>query len=165
MQRIRDLLKNKVLRLKKIISGGQTGVDRAALDAAILENIDIGGWCTKGRRAEDGIIDSKYPLQETASRLYRERTLQNVIESDATLIITGKSLSGGTALTKEYADRRSKPLLIINPADSRGGGKIKQWLAANNVRILNVAGPRESTSPGIYSSTHGFLTELFKSLK
>ena len=158
-------MKNKVLCLKKIVSGGQTGVDRAALDAAILANMPVGGWCPKGRLAEDGVIGSKYPLQETVSRLYRERTCKNVIESDATLIITGKLLNGGTALTKEYADKHSKPLLIINPADSGGVNRVRQWLAANNIRVLNIAGPRESTSPGIYSSAHGFLTELFKSLK
>ncbi|MHB9138212.1 MAG: putative molybdenum carrier protein [Victivallaceae bacterium] len=158
-------MKKQSLCLIKVISGGQTGVDRAALDAGIQANMPIGGWCTKGRRAEDGVIDSRYPLQETASRLYQERTRKNVIESDATLIIAGKLLSGGTALTRDFAEKQSKPLLIVNPADAGGIGKIRQWLAANSVRVLNVAGPRESANPGIYSSTHGFLTELFKSLK
>jgi hypothetical protein len=158
-------LKNKSLCLIKVISGGQTGVDRAALDAGIQANMPIGGWCTKGRRAEDGVIDPKYPLLETDSRLYQERTRKNVIESDATLIIAGKLLSGGTALTRDFAEKQSKPLLIISPADTGSISKIRKWLAANNVMVLNVAGPRESANPGIYSRTYEFLTELFKSLK
>lgn len=158
-------MKNKSLCLIKVISGGQTGVDRAALDAAIQANMSVGGWCTKGRRAEDGVIDPKYPLLETDSRLYQERTRKNVIESDATLIIAGKLLSGGTALTSDFAGKQSKPLLIISPADAGGVSKIRKWLAANNVRVLNVAGPRESSSRGIYNSAHQILTELFKSLK
>jgi len=155
-------LKNKELHLIKIISGGQTGVDRAALDAAVASGIPLGGWCPKGRLAEDGVISSEYPLQETASRLYQERTGLNVMDSDGTLILAEKILSGGTALTKSFADRYAKPLLVINPADSAAVGKIKKWLTVNNIRILNVAGPRESTRPGSYELTYRVIREVLK---
>ncbi len=146
----------------KIVSGGQTGVDRAALDAAIAAGVPVGGWCPKGRLAEDGVISSEYPLQETASRLYRERTGLNVMDSDGTLILAEKILSGGTALTKSLADRYSKPLLAVNPADSAGIVKIRKWLTVNNIRILNVAGPRESTRPGSYDQAYRLMREVLK---
>ncbi len=155
-------MKNKELHLMKIVSGGQTGVDRAALDAAIAAGVPVGGWCPKGRLAEDGVISSEYPLQETASRLYRERTGLNVMDSDGTLILAEKILSGGTALTKSLADRYSKPLLAVNPADSAGIVKIRKWLTVNNIRILNVAGPRESTRPGSYDQAYRLMREVLK---
>lgn len=155
-------MKNKELHLMKIISGGQTGVDRAALDAAVAAGIPVGGWCPRGRLAEDGAISPEYPLQETASRLYQERTGLNVMDSDGTLILAGKILSGGTALTKSFAYRYAKPLLVINPADSAAAGKIRKWLTANNIRILNVAGPRESTRPGSYDRAYRVIREVLK---
>lgn len=155
-------MKNKELHLMKIVSGGQTGVDRAALDAAIDAGVPVGGWCPKGRLAEDGVISSEYPLQETASRLYRERTGLNVMDSDGTLILAEKILSGGTALTKSLADRYSKPLLAVNPADSAGIVKIRKWLFANKIRVLNVAGPRESTRPGSYDQAYRLMREVLK---
>ncbi|MCD6446738.1 MAG: putative molybdenum carrier protein, partial [Candidatus Marinimicrobia bacterium] len=85
--------------MTKIISGGQTGADRAGLDAAMELNIPVGGWCPKGRKSEDGPIDNKYPLQETTSGDYRVRTERNVKESDGTLIFTLGKPTGGTALT------------------------------------------------------------------
>ena len=101
-------------------------------------------------------------MQETASRLYQERTGLNVMNSDGTLILSEKILSGGTALTKSFADRYAKPLLVINPADSAAAGKIRKWLTANNIRILNVAGPRESTRPGSYDQTYRVIREVLK---
>ncbi len=153
-------MKNKELHLRKIVSGGQTGVDRAALDAAVAAGIPIGGWCPKGRLAEDGVISLEYPLRETVSRLYRERTGLNVMDSDGTLILAEKILSGGTALTKGFADKYAKPLLVVNPADSVSIGKIKKWLTANKIKVLNVAGPRESTRPGSYDQAYKLLGEV-----
>ena len=147
----------------KIISGGQTGVDRAALDAAVAAGIPVGGWCPKGRLAEDGAIPPEYPLQETVSRLYQERTGLNVMDSDGTLILAEKILSGGTALTKNFAEKYAKPLLVFKPADSGASGKIKRWLKANNIRALNVAGPRESARPGSYEKAYKILMEVLKS--
>ncbi|PSQ85488.1 MAG: molybdenum cofactor carrier, partial [Bacteroidetes bacterium QH_2_63_10] len=92
--------------MRKIISGGQTGVDRAALDAALAFNVPVGGWCPKGRRAEDGQIPDRYPLEETPSEAYEQRTAWNVRDSDGTLIITDGSLEGGTALTMTEARRQ-----------------------------------------------------------
>ena len=155
-------MKNKELHLLKIVSGGQTGVDRAALDAALAAGIPAGGWCPKGRLAEDGVISPKYPLRETASRLYQERTRLNVTDSDGTLILAGKALHGGTALTKVFADRHLKPVLVANPADSGSTGVIRKWLKANDVRVLNVAGPRESTRPGSYDQAYKLLREVLK---
>ena len=100
-----------------IISGGQTGVDRAALDSAIELGMPHGGYCPKGRRAEDGTIPSKYNLIEHAEVQYAGRTLENVLSSDGTLILHIGIISNGTALTKEFCIQREKPILIINILD------------------------------------------------
>lgn len=137
--------------IKKIISGGQTGVDRAALDAAIQYNIPHGGWCPRGRRAEDGIVDARYQLVETASHDYNQRTEYNVKDSDGTLILNLGKLEGGTAFTVRIAEAIPKPCLIVNlarPVDTHG---VFTWLAVNKIHVLNVAGPRESKYPGIYA--------------
>jgi len=97
---------------QKIISGGQTGVDRGALDASLKNNFSCGGWCPKGRLAEDGIIHKKYPLNEMIDTTYSSRTKQNVIDSDGTLIIFPGTLSGGTLLTRQIANELSKPLYL-----------------------------------------------------
>lgn len=137
--------------IKKIISGGQTGVDRAALDAAIQRNIPHGGWCPMGRRAEDGTIDTRYQLLETTSHDYSQRTEYNVTDADGTLILNMGSLEGGTAFTMRVAQSISKPCLILDlhgPVDTTVA---HAWLTGNNIQILNVAGPRESRYPGIYA--------------
>src|ERR1039457_2584832 len=97
----------------KVISGGQTGVDRAGLDAAIKAGIPIGGYCPKGRLAEDGVIPSIYPLQELSTTKYQVRTEKNVIESGATLIINKGPLTQGTKLTYEFAIKHERPCLIV----------------------------------------------------
>jgi len=136
--------------VSRVVSGGQTGVDRAALDAALALGVPCGGWCPRGRRAEDGRIDIRYPLQETPSRDYAERTEWNVRDSDGTLILTRGVPHGGTALTLEIARRLGRPALVLDLATVRDTRAVRDWLAREGIRILNVAGPRESAAPGIH---------------
>ncbi len=148
--------------VKKIISGGQTGVDRAALDVALEFGLSCGGWCPKGRRAEDGPIDARYPLRETSSTNYAVRTEKNVRDSDGTLVLTGLGrTSAGTALTIKLAQRHKKPHLVKNLFVRKDLEPVKIWLEVNRIHVLNVAGPRESEVPGIYERSFDFLRELF----
>ncbi|MCG6943212.1 MAG: putative molybdenum carrier protein [Thiohalocapsa sp.] len=135
--------------LTRLVSGGQTGVDRAALDAALAQGIAVGGWCPKGRAAEDGVIPERYPLHETPSADPAQRTEWNVRDSDATLILHRGALAGGTALTAEAARRRGRPLLQLDLDAAPEPDIIDAWLRGQGVRVLNVAGPRESEAPGI----------------
>lgn len=137
----------------KVISGGQTGVDRAALDAAVACGLDIGGWCPAGRRAEDGRIGPKYPLHETPSTHYAERTRWNVRDSDATLILSNRPLTGGTALTARIAAQSGAPILVLDVREhtlEAAAELIHEWVDSIGIQVLNVAGPRESTQPGVY---------------
>lgn len=150
--------------IERIVSGGQTGVDRAALDAAIAAALPCGGWCPRGRLAEDGAIDAAYPLTETAGSGYGERTRANVRGSDATLVIAAGPVRGGTAETVSCAGQAGKPLLAVDldsGADDRGRiAEILAWITAGNVRTLNVAGPRESEAPGVYARARALLAAL-----
>lgn len=147
---------------RRIISGGQTGVDRAALDVALALGIPCGGWCPKGRRAEDGPIDPRYPLRETSGSDPGERTRRNVAEADATLIVARQPLAGGTAVTHDCAEKLGKVLLVIEPcAADAARAAVAGWLAKHAPQVLNVAGPRESESPGIYRESKAFLTKLW----
>ncbi len=137
-------------------------MDRAALDVALELHLDCGGWCPAGRWAEDGHIPPHYPLQETASSDPAERTRANVHESDATLILHGGSITGGTRLALRTARRLGRPAFAVNlqnPGKPRVG-LVREWLVENRVHTLNVAGPRESESPGIYGLARDFLLEL-----
>ncbi|WDQ19196.1 putative molybdenum carrier protein [Rhodopirellula sp. P2] len=146
-----------------IISGGQTGVDRGALDAAIALDLPHGGWCPAGRIAEDGRIPDRYLLQEHASRHYPDRTEQNVIDTDATLILYRNKISGGTALTKRICKRESRPCLAADLASPKTAAqRIRTWLDKTRPANLNVAGPRESNSPGIGEQTRQMLTHIFR---
>ena len=149
-------------RVEKIISGGQTGVDRAALDFAIQNNIACGGRCPKGRLAEDGRIDDKYPLTETNTTLYVERTKRNVKEGDGTLILYSGELGNGSAYTAKYAQKKKKPLLVIRTDEPDLKETTARWIENNRIKVLNIAGPRESTSPGIYNETMKILEMVFK---
>ena len=136
--------------LQKIISGGQTGVDRAALDAAQQLNFPHGGWCPHGRIAEDGPIPTSYSLKETPSPEYAERTEWNVRDSDGTLILTQGKPTEGTALTIDFAQKHHKPFLIVDFLKEVSLDKINDWIAQNKIQTLNVAGPRASKKPEIY---------------
>ncbi len=139
--------------LEKIISGGQTGVDQAALDVALELSIPCGGWCPRGRWSEDGPIDERYPLVESSSADPAERTERNVRDSDGTLIIARRAkgeLTGGSALTQRIAVELGRPLLVADPTDPQAPRAVAAWLEKNAVGVLNVAGPRESRRPGIY---------------
>jgi hypothetical protein len=139
----------------KVISGGQTGVDRAALDVALELGIPCGGWCPKGRKAEDGPIDPKYPLKETTSPNYALRTEKNVREADGTLVLTKGPVSGGTALTVQLAIQYEKPYLIIDLYNKIDPLIVREWGEKNKIEILNVAGPKESRVPGIHNQAVG----------
>lgn len=147
--------------LSKIVSGGQTGVDRAALDLALELGIPCGGWCPRGRLAEDGVIHSRYPLQETESEIVAQRTEWNVRDSDATLIVAPGALEGGTKLTAELANNYAKPLFIVDSDGATEPQKFRNWLAEYGVQVLNIAGPRDSLMPGgVYARSRQVLLEL-----
>ena len=148
----------------KIISGGQTGVDRAALDTVLASGIPTGGWCPRGRRAEDGPLEPRYPLQETHSRNYADRTERNILDSDGTLILTRRKIKGGTALTRRMARFHQKPLLIVDSSDEMDFHPVLKWGRTFQVKTLNVAGPRESEEPGIYQEAVDFLRNILAAL-
>jgi hypothetical protein len=149
--------------VRRIVSGGQTGVDRAALDWAINHRIEHGGWCPRGRRAEDGPIALRYGLTETASVGYAERTKLNVRESDATLIMNAGVLEGGSLLTQRVAAGAGKPCLVV-PLDAEDRAaevrRVLEWLGSDAFLALNIAGPRERTRPGVYTLTYAMLQQL-----
>ena len=146
--------------IEKIISGGQTGVDRAALDVALELGIPCGGWCPKGRRAEDGRIPNHYPVQEASSAEYPVRTQLNVEDSDGTLILSWGSPVGGTALTIKLAKKLRRPYLLVDLSNRGDPQKVWDWLRENHFQILNVAGPREGEAPGIRQKALSFLREV-----
>jgi hypothetical protein len=150
--------------MAKIISGGQTGVDRAALDAARTLGLPLGGWCPRGRRAEDGAIPPDYPLRESLARGYADRTLRNVSEADATLILCRGELSGGSRLTAGLALRLGKPALVVDLASRPSVRRVLDWFRQHRVAVLNVAGPRESKCPGIQGQATRFLLQVLGKL-
>ena len=150
-----------------IVSGGQTGADRAALDVAMELGIPHGGWVPKGRAAEDGAIPARYCVTETGSSAYDERTKLNVQDSDGTLIIARGPLTGGTALTRDHARALGKPVLVIDISGASiddAARKIGEWIERGKIKTLNVAGPRASQDPTIYAHTHAVLSATLKPL-
>jgi hypothetical protein len=135
-------------------------VDRAALDVALELGLECGGWCPRGRKAEDGPIPERYPLQETPTADYPQRTEWNVRNSDGTLLLTRGTPRGGTALTQELAIQQGKPHLVVDLSQPPGAEVVREWARRNGVRVLNVAGPRESDNPGIYDEGVRFLRHL-----
>jgi hypothetical protein len=150
--------------IAKIVSGGQTGADRAALDAAIRLGIPHGGWVPKGRLTEDGPLPDSYSVRETRTAEYTERTERNVLDSDGTLLISRGRPSGGSEYTRETALKHGRPFLHVDlhtmPA-FQAAVAVSRWLAENSIRILNVAGPRASKDPGIYRDTLRLLESVF----
>lgn len=148
--------------LHKLITGGQTGVDRAALDVGLVFGLAVGGWCPKGRRAEDGPIPDRYPLVETPERNYQVRSRRNIEDADGTLILNMGALDGGTALTVAHARQIGKPCLVVALEAGIEPATFRDWLAANHIRVLNVAGPRESKRPGVYAAAVRCLEGLLR---
>lgn len=144
----------------QIISGGQTGVDRAALDVAIQWDIPHGGWCPRGRLAEDGRIPDRYRLDETDSPEYPVRTERNVLDSDATLILCHGEPSGGTDLTRRLAEQYGRPCLVVDLDDPAPPEDVLAWVAEQRIDRLNVAGPRESQNPGIADEVRWYLSRV-----
>ena len=149
-------------RPQRIVSGGQTGADRAALDWALARGVPCGGWCPKGRRAEDGALDARYPLTETPSEDYAQRTEWNVRDSDATVILSlAASLTGGSRLTRELAAKHRKPCLHLHPGLD-APRLLADFVRDQRVRVLNVAGPRASNEPGVYGYVQQVLEAAFE---
>ena len=164
-------------KLTKVISGGQTGVDQAALRAARDSGLKIGGWCPPGRECEAGVIPLEYPLKETPSDRTTDspdvprsqRTQWNVRDSDGTLVIntggaSGKDAATGVEWTIECAKRYGRPLLVCEVDDPNTGPDVRQWLPTNPIKTLNVAGPSESGAPGIGERAYALLRAIFEGL-
>jgi hypothetical protein len=137
----------------KIISGGQTGVDRAALDAALRHGIESGGWCPTGRLDEFGRIPDRYAVKELEDSGSTERTLQNVKDSDGTVIIYTGKLSGGTEQTLHFCIEQRRPHELIdasNVSTEKAAQSVADFICENNIDILNIAGPRQSEWPEGY---------------
>jgi hypothetical protein len=152
---------------KHIISGGQTGVDRAALDFAIANHLSHGGWAPAGMKAEDGTIPQIYKLVELTEGGYRQRNKRNVLDSDGTLIINVGVLEGGTLQTQTFAQKLNKPYLLVQLDTGVTSDMVTQtmdWIKQHNIDTLNVAGPRESKRPGVYALTGDFLVALDRSI-
>lgn len=163
--------------ITQIVSGGQTGVDRAALDAAMEFGIPVGGWCPRDRRSEDGGVPEQYPLKETVARSYAVRTEWNVRDSDGTLVVVLDEISSGTRMTVEAARTHGKPLKVEHLAPETRPGllpsensedeqvlSVVDWIRRHKIAVLNVAGPRGSSSPEMYPRARNFLTRVFSAL-
>jgi len=151
--------------LKKIISGGQTGADRAVLDVAIDFGIPHGGWIPKGRKTEDGTLPDRYQLQEMPTASYPKRTEKNILDSDGTLILSYGNLTGGSALTRKLAKKHGKPWIHVDldkVSLNDAVETIKAWIDRPNIEILNVAGPRASKAPNIHNIVVGILENVLK---
>lgn len=151
-------------RIAKLISGGQTGADRAGLDVAIALGIAYGGSIPSGRRTEDGHLPARYErMTELGSRHYQVRTEKNVIDADATLLFTGKKVGSGSALTKKVAEKYHKALLHINlgkKTDAEAVAEIIPWLEETRPGVLNIAGSREAEAGGVYDRVCAVLTQV-----
>ena len=148
----------------RVVSGGQTGADRGGLDAALALGIEVGGWCPKGRRAEDGVIPISYPLTEMRSKEYLRRTERNVIDSDATVVFTRGRPAGGSRRTVLFAEQHGRPCLHVDLKRRDGNPVVglAKWLngLGRHHLTLNVAGSRESECPGIAEKVRGILAGM-----
>ena len=139
------------LNIRRIISGGQTGADRAGLDFGPARGIPTGGWCPKGRRAEDGVVPARYPLLKHAQSSYQPRTVQNIAAADFTVVFSRAPLGPGSRFTLEQCRRLGKPHLWLRHfPDADADANLLRWALRDFDGILNVAGSRESKCPGMY---------------
>jgi len=148
----RGAARSTALPVQKLISGGQTGADRAALDFALARGIPHGGWCPQGRRAEDGVLREDYELSETPDADYAQRTEWNVRDSDGTVIFSiATNLTGGSKLTRELAAKHRKPCLHLSREqdEDRAGERLEEFVLRHKIRALNVAGPSASSEPAV----------------
>lgn len=151
----------EIRRSLKIVTGGQSGVDRAAMDVAQQLGLELGGWCPRGRGAEDGPIPLHYPLSECHSETPAVRTEKNVIDSDGTLIITREGVSDGTPLTLESAQKYNRPCLVLSLDAPPDINAFWRWIQNHDIKVLNIAGPRESFAPGrVYARALEIITTL-----
>jgi Circularly permutated YpsA SLOG family len=158
------------MTVTKIVSGGQTGVDRGALDAALFMGFPCGGWCPEDRGAEDGPIPLRYPLRPVGRGGNDARTRKNVIDSDATVILFDSvrwsgALAGGTLLTRTVSEALNRPHLVIDAATANAteaAERIVQFAEAHRVRVLNVAGPRASEWPQGYAFALASIAEVIR---
>jgi hypothetical protein len=157
-----DPLPLRVL-VRRVVSGGEAGVDRAALDWAIDHRVDHGGWCPRGRRADDGPLDARYVLHETDSTSDADRTRRNVREGDATLILNAGLLEGHALLCQRLAQAAGKPCLVAQLDDrhrARELRRVLEWLGSDALLTLHVAGPRAASRPGIHALAYTMLGQL-----
>tara|TARA_B100000029_G_scaffold336823_1_gene328943 strand:+ start:692 stop:1171 length:480 start_codon:yes stop_codon:yes gene_type:complete len=152
------------LPIQRIVSGGQTGVDRAALNVAIALHINHGGWCPRNRLAEDGRIPEIYCLTETESAGYPDRTRRNILDPHGTLILYQGQLHGGTKLTWQLAEELGMPHQLTDLQGEWATSSILRWITDHQITVLNVAGPRESSHPGIGKQAARFLERLLTPL-
>jgi hypothetical protein len=155
------------MALAKIVSGGQAGVDRGALDAALDAGFPCGGWAPEGRAAEDGRIPERYPVQELAGAGYEKRTLQNVLDSDGTAILHSGALRGGTRQTMLHCVEHGKPFELVDAtrtAPRDAALKLADFVERNRLSVLNVAGPRASKWRGAYAYVYATVKKLLETL-
>lgn len=145
---------------RRVLSGGQTGVDRAALDAALAAGVPVGGWCPAGRRAEDGPIDARYPLRETPTADPAERTRRNVADAGAVLVLAPGDPAGGTALAVAHARALGRLVTVVDPWAPDATARVAAWWQ-NAPAVVNVAGPRESEAPGVYAAARAVLAAVW----
>jgi hypothetical protein len=146
-----------------IVSGGQTGVDRGALDAAIEAHLQCGGWCPEGRQAEDGRIPERYPVRELPGADYARRTRRNVHDADGTLVLDFSSACRGTKLTVDHARALGRPLLVLDATAEEppaAAARVRAFIERHDIRVLNVAGPRASDTPRGYGYARALLAEV-----
>lgn len=148
----------------KIISGGQTGVDRAGLDAAMALGLEVGGWCPRGRRANDGRVPDRYPLLEMHSDDYRVRTRMNILRSDTTLLLRRGRQTPGSRSTWWIAEAEKKKLVEVELEDISGPAYEYVRARIQGARVLNVAGPSEESRPGIYDQALDFMAKLLEAV-
>ena len=146
--------------LQMLVTGGQSGVDRAVLDVALDLHLPCGGWCPRGRWAEDGIIEARYPLRETPLDRVIQRTLWNMRDSDGTPILARLRPRGGSTV-RSHSIAARRPRLLVDPEGERAVHRVIRFVRSNGIAILNVGRPRETEDPGIYRAARAFLLALF----